>query len=123
MLIDYHLHNHFSPDSEADSRELIEAEIQKGVKEICFTNHAEWFEMTSETGLGIFDYEEAVRRFESIIWEIEQLQTKFPSLPIKFGAEITFNTEILDGLDKILLSNLYANIVLMAHPNILKTLN
>ena len=76
MLIDYHLHNHFSPDSNADTAELIEAEKKHGVQEICLTNHAEWFDKESKSGIGIFDLEEAVRRFESVEWEIENLQNK-----------------------------------------------
>lgn len=102
MLIDYHVHNHFSPDSDADTAEILKNLQKMGVKEVCFTNHAEWFDDASASGRGVFDLYEALRRFESIHWEIEQLRPKFPKIKIKVGVEITYNPKILKGLEQFL---------------------
>lgn len=102
MLIDYHVHNHFSADSHADTTELLKKLQKQRVQEVCLTNHAEWFDNETESGRGVFDGYEAARRFESIRWEIEQLQPQFPDLPIKIGAELTFNPAYLKTIEKFL---------------------
>jgi len=38
---DYHLHTRFSPDSAASMAEMCEAAIQRGLHEICFTEHVD----------------------------------------------------------------------------------
>ena len=40
--IDYHMHTHFSGDSEASPREHIEQAIRMGLDEICFTDHRDF---------------------------------------------------------------------------------
>jgi histidinol-phosphatase (PHP family) len=97
MLIDYHLHNHFSPDSDADTRELLEAERKRGVHEIMMTNHAEWFD-NGKAKPGIFDYYEAMRRFETIKWELDNLKDEFPELNVGLGVELQYQEEHMDDL-------------------------
>lgn len=99
MLIDYHLHNHFSPDSEADTRDLIEAEQALGIKDICLTNHAEWFDH-GEAKPGRFDYYEGMRRFETIEWELQALRPDFPEMHIGLGVELQWQTEYMNDLKR-----------------------
>ena len=40
--IDYHMHTHFSGDSEASPREHIEQAIRMWLDEICFTDHRDF---------------------------------------------------------------------------------
>lgn len=101
MLIDYHLHNHFSPDSDADTAEILLNEKKRGVKEVCFTNHAEWFDKKQGDCEGRFELGEAARRFESVAWEIAQNQEHFSDLPIKLGAELTYNPKHLKDIGKL----------------------
>ncbi len=101
-LIDYHVHNHFSPDSKADTAELLGKLQGLGVGELCLTNHAEWFDESSPSGVGVFDGYEALRRFESIRWEVNQLQPQFPNLRIKIGAELTYNPKYLKAIEEFL---------------------
>ena len=42
MLSDYHIHTHFSTDSEEEPRLYIERAIELGMKEICFTDHIDY---------------------------------------------------------------------------------
>lgn len=88
MLIDYHLHNHFSPDSKEDTRKIVQRAKDLGMEEICITNHIELHDR--QTGKSVFDMDEARSRFKAIKAEIDEIQTEFPDLPIKFGAELEF---------------------------------
>lgn len=97
MLIDYHLHNHFSPDSEADTRELLEAEQKRGIRDVVLTNHAEWFDH-GEAKPGKFDYYEAMRRFESVKWELDNLKDDFPEMNVGLGVELQYQEEYMDEL-------------------------
>ena len=99
MLIDYHLHNHFSPDSEADTPTLINEERSHGIRHVCFTNHAEWFEREEEV-VGTFDLEEATARFKETQDEIEALRPRFPDTDIRFGAEIQYQEQHLNDLEQ-----------------------
>ena len=42
MLFDYHVHCEFSDDSEELMEDQIEKAIEKGVEEICFTDHVDY---------------------------------------------------------------------------------
>lgn len=97
MKIDYHVHNHFSPDSQASTADLVQAEISHGVAEMCLTNHVEWFNK-GEAKCGTFDMEEATRRFDSIIWELEQIRPQFPDFPILLGCELQWVDSWMDDL-------------------------
>ncbi len=88
MLIDYHLHNHFSPDSEEDTRKIVQRALEMGMQDICITNHAELHD--KETGKSIFDVEEAGKRFVEIKTEIDEVQSEFPDLKIRFGTELEY---------------------------------
>ena len=41
MYCDYHLHSKFSFDSNEEPESICEAAIERGVEEICFTEHFE----------------------------------------------------------------------------------
>jgi histidinol-phosphatase (PHP family) len=95
MLIDYHIHNHFSPDSETDMEALILRERELGVTHICITNHTEWFE---EGEVGMFDPVEAVPRFTKTYEELRHLQPKYPDIQLGFGCEIQYEEKSLPKL-------------------------
>ncbi len=96
MLIDYHLHNHFSPDSEADTRKMVARAIEMGMHEICFTNHVETHD--KQTGKAVFDPKEARERFKAIKQELDEVQAEFPQVRIKFGAELEYVPEHMEAL-------------------------
>lgn len=95
MLIDYHLHNHFSPDSEEDTWAILEHAQKRGMQEICLTNHVEWH---GKDGKANLDLEEAQERFAKIRSEINEIQPHFPSLPIKLGVELEYIPEHMENL-------------------------
>lgn len=91
MLIDYHVHNHFSPDSGEDTRKIAEKAIAIGIKEICITNHPELHD--ENTRKDFFDRNEANERFKKIKTELDEVQKKYPDIKIRFGVEL----EYIDG--------------------------
>jgi len=101
MLIDYHLHNHFSPDSETDTKMLIEKMRNMGIKNICITNHGEWFDEVTEEA-GVFDYYEVFPRFLKAKKDIETLRPKYPDMDIGFGLELQYQPEAIDGIRKLI---------------------
>lgn len=94
--IDYHVHNHFSPDSRESTRKIAQQATAMHFGEICITNHAEKHD--SQTGRSLFDVMEAAARFTEIRTEIAAVQTEFPDLRIGFGAEVEFAENRLDAL-------------------------
>ena len=80
MQADFHMHTHFSPDSEAEPEEMVRAAIEKGLKTICFTDHEDkdYFE----------DGKEFVIDMSAYIPAIRDLQERFRGkLEIKLGVE------------------------------------
>lgn len=96
MLIDYHLHNHFSPDSEEDTRKIVKRAQEMGMEDICITNHAELHD--KKTGKSIFDLKEANARFKKIKQEIDEIQPEFPAVRIAFGVELEYVEGRMDKL-------------------------
>lgn len=94
MLIDYHLHNHFSPDSEEDTRRIVQQALDKGIKDICITNHAELHD--KKTGKSVFDLGEAKQRFKAIKAEIDEIQKESPDIRIRFGVELEYGERRMD---------------------------
>jgi len=98
MLIDYHLHNHFSPDSNEDTHKIVEKALKMGMEEICITNHVELHD--KETGKSIFNIDEAIERFNKIQEELDKIRKIYPHIPIKFGVELEYMKEHMDELTK-----------------------
>ncbi len=63
--IDYHLHCYASFDSEASLSDMTEVLIQKGFKEICFTDH--WDIMEKTPSAQIFAFEERDQELDQVI--------------------------------------------------------
>lgn len=92
--IDYHMHTHFSADSEASPREHIEMAIEKGLDEICFTDHRDFeypgmpFELDTET----------------YFQELKGLQEEFKGriiikIGVEIGLDLNYEKEIQSFID------------------------
>jgi len=100
MLIDYHVHNHYSVDSSQNTIDLVKHAQKKGLSEICITNHIESF--PEGGGDGSFTYEEAIGRFTEIKNEIDTIQKDFPDIVIKFGAELEYIEEWMPEMKRLI---------------------
>ena len=77
--IDYHMHTHFSGDSEASPREHIEQAISVGLDEICFTDHRD-FDYPIDT----FDLDT-----DAYFMELSALKNEYVDrITIKIGVEV-----------------------------------
>ena len=99
MLIDYHIHNHFSPDSGEDTRKIVEKALELGIQEICITNHPEAH--TGDTGKDVFDLNEAKERFGKIKKELDAAQKEYPKIRIRFGIELGYHEKRMNQLTEL----------------------
>lgn len=90
MLFDYHVHTDFSGDCSIPMESVIQAGVNKGLKEICFTDHLD-IDSTDGSGDFVFsheDYSEVINRFrDKYNGQIE----------IKMGVEIGLQPHVLNS--------------------------
>ena len=90
MIIDYHVHTNFSPDSSMSMIEACNRSIENGVKEICFTDHIDLEANKKLTQINI--------DLESYIYNIDTCKDLFKNrLIIKKGIELGIQPEILSN--------------------------
>lgn len=88
-MFDYHMHSDFSADCETPMEDTIESAIDKGLSEICFTEHIdyEYPDPTIEFDLDLEGYRE----------KIQEVQAKYKDkISIKKGVEIGVQPYLLD---------------------------
>lgn len=104
--IDYHMHTHFSADSEASPREHILAAINKGLDEICFTDHKDFHYPYCPFDL------DADRYFH----ELKQLQKEFANqIKIKIGLEMGLDVEFYDEINAFVNAHDYDYVIGSIH--------
>ena len=99
MLIDYHIHNHFSSDSKQSTTDILKRAAELDLDEICITNHVETFPPAG--GEGTFDYQEAIDRFTKVKEDIDKTQKEHPNIKIKFGIELEYVEGWMPGIKKL----------------------
>ena len=65
-MFDYHMHSYFSADCSISMEDMIVGAIEKGLKEICFTEHID-YEYPDETivfDLDKHEYSETINRLQ-----------------------------------------------------------
>jgi len=108
MLYDFHLHTNFSSDSKATMESMVQAGIQKGLKELCFTDHVEFAPAPP--------HDEEF--FDPIIYlaEIERLRTKYGTqIALRMGAEIGYQPHIIDNMNEFIQSGDFDFILCSLH--------
>ena len=104
--IDYHMHTHFSADSEASPREHILTAIDKGLGEICFTDHRD------------FNYPDYPFELDTKAYfqELKQLQKEFQDqITIKIGLEIGLDLDYIDEINAFVEANDYDYVIGSIH--------
>ena len=88
--IDYHMHTCFSADSNANPREHILMAIEKGLNEICFTDHKDF----QYPGCP-FDLDA-----DAYFYTLRQLQKEFEDqIKIKIGLEMGLDVEFIEEIN------------------------
>lgn len=91
MIADYHVHTHFSTDSEVLPHEHINKAISLGMKEICFTDHTD-FDYPLDKGKVVFTFEP-----EAYFDEMSKIQEQYQNqIKIKIGVELGLNPSIYE---------------------------
>ncbi|MBR1669125.1 MAG: histidinol-phosphatase HisJ family protein [Butyrivibrio sp.] len=91
IIADYHLHTHNSGDSTAPMADMIESAIQKGLSEICFTEH---MDMDYPTGYDLPD-DPFILDVLSYKKELDEMKKRYEGrIKLKFGVEVGMQTQI-----------------------------
>lgn len=88
-MYDYHMHSAFSSDTDVLMEDMIKGAIQKGLKEICFTDHIDYDYASPEIS---FD-------FDTVLYKqtIDRLKTQYQGdIQIRMGIEIGIQTHIIE---------------------------
>ena len=99
MRVNYHVHNEYSADGRGSTEEVVQAAVDLGFDEICFTNHVEI--LGGDKSEWVVDLVEARQRFEQLQHEVERLQPSYPELRILLGAEFEYRPEWVETLDAL----------------------
>lgn len=93
--VDYHIHTTFSPDAKSTPEEHILAAIQKGIEEICFTDHNDYFFNDSTWVLNVDEY------FKVLV----PLKEKYKDqINIKIGIEVGLDMDHVNEIEKLVSS-------------------
>ncbi len=88
-MFDYHMHTSFSADSEAPMDDMIQSAIQKGVTEICFTEHIDYDYPDPSI---VFDFS-----YDDYTAAIERFQAQYrDEIRLKKGVEIGLQPHLYD---------------------------
>ncbi len=104
--IDYHMHTYFSTDSNACPREHILIAIEKGLEEICFTDHQD------------FNYPHCPFEIDTTSYfkKLKLLQSEFKDkIKIKIGVEIGLDVEYFDEINEFINANEYDYVIGSIH--------
>lgn len=103
---DYHIHTHFSTDSDALPREHVLAAITKGLDEICFTDHQDFAYPDCSFNLDADAY----------FLEIQQLKQEFKEqIVIKIGLEIGLDTDYINEINTFVKAHCYDYVIGSIH--------
>lgn len=87
MFYDYHMHSNFSPDSKTSMEKMIEASIDLGLKEICFTDHMDYD--IKQTSKFVVNYNEYLNK-------LQLMQEKYKNkISIKKGIELGLQNHLI----------------------------
>lgn len=107
-MFDYHMHSDFSADCETPMEATIETAIEKGIKEICFTEHID-YDYPDPTIIFEFDLEKYDQK-------IKAMQQKYEGkINIKKGVEIGVQPYLLERYHKLLTGENFDFIICSVH--------
>ncbi len=88
---DYHMHTHYSPDSDASMEDMIRQAIKLGLSEIAFTDHVDYDGYTPAID------------FDAYIKELKQHQKKYAlQIQLTFGVEIGLGAQVADDIEALI---------------------
>jgi histidinol-phosphatase (PHP family) len=111
-MYDYHVHTLFSGDSEMNIEEGIQRAIKKGIKELVFTDHAEFNVWRPENN----NIEDDMFDVSKYIDTLSKLNMKYKDkINIKIGVEIGLQLEEKERIEKFVQENPFDFIIGSSH--------
>lgn len=105
MKADYHMHTSFSADSQFDMEDEIRCAIKKGLQEICFTDHADYYADRKV----VFDYVKHRKKYE-------ECKEKYKDqIVLKWGAEFGMQSHTVAQFQRDFNENDFDFIILSCH--------
>lgn len=84
ITADFHMHTHHSEDSDAPMKDMIESALQKGLTEICFTEHMDLDFPCTESSTGKWEL-----NTDSYLYELLAMRELYKDkINIRFGVEM-----------------------------------
>ncbi len=106
-MFDYHLHSHFSGDCDVPMRSIVQAALQAGIEELCFTDHIDLEYMLGTS----FEFDPVV-----YIKEIQVMQALAGrNLSIRAGVEVGLQAHVLDKTNQIVRANAFDFVIASFH--------
>lgn len=100
FLADYHVHTEFSPDAHVPMLEMAEAAAEKGMSQICFTDHID-IEYCRPEGI-YYDPDPFFGKVEKMRECFESVRKKMDHrLDVRFGIELSAINHHLEDAEKI----------------------
>ena len=107
-MFDYHMHSDFSADCSVSMESMVIGAIEKGLQEICFTEHID-YEYPDETIVFEFD----LNAYDA---KINELQTKYEGrIRIKKGIELGVQPHLLHKYDALMKNHSFDFIICSMH--------
>lgn len=111
-MYDYHMHSYFSSDTNVEMKAMIESGIQKGFKQITFTDHIDYEYNSSEIQ---FEFDTEVYRKT-----IEEFRALYKGqIQINLGLEVGIQPHVLDRC-KTLIANTAPDFIIASLHNVEK---
>lgn len=107
-MFDYHMHSDFSADCETPMEKTIQSAIEKGLKEICFTEHVDYDypDPSIEFDLDVVEYDKTIKA----------LQAKYADqISVKKGVEIGVQPHVLEESAQLVKDNRFDFIICSLH--------
>lgn len=107
-MFDYHMHSSFSADCTIPMEDMIESAIQKGLTEICFTEHIDYD----------YPYDEIAFDFDKKDYanKIQEMQAKYEGrIHIKKGVELGVQPHVLGRYDELMTKETFDFIICSMH--------
>lgn len=117
MLCDYHMHSHYSDDSDYDMEQVVKDSIALGLDEICFTDHVDYGIKADHDGIDVRGIEGRWNvDYPSYAAEIASLKKKYAGqITIKMGLEFGMQTHTIADFEKLYKRYDFDFIILSCH--------
>lgn len=119
MKIDYHVHTHYSDDSEYQMEEVVQDAIKQGIEELCFTDHVD-YGVKQDHGDLPNPEEETNGRFNvdypAYYQQFLQLKEQYQeAIALKFGLEFGIQTGTISRYEKLFATYPFDFVLLSIH--------